>query len=103
MLHSGSRGVGNRIGRYFKAQSYQFLKWVTGLEQGYVGARASHGFSQLRDASHAWVENNHEVIPSAMRPDREDLRPLRTRLDECAMDISLSHEMRTYLSLPARL
>lgn len=59
-----------------QARGYQLLRWLEkALDQGFIVPEAAHAYATMAESAYAWIERHYTHLPSAARPDREDLLP----------------------------
>ena len=63
-----------------QARGYQLLRWLEkALADGFIAPEAAHAYATMEQSTLAWIDRHYMNLPSAARPEREDL-PAFSRL-----------------------
>lgn len=57
-----------------QARGYHLLCWLEeAFDRGFVAPEAGHRYASMASAAQGWIEQHYDNLPSAARPEREDL------------------------------
>ena len=55
-------------------QSYRLLRWMAeAIPKGFINFDAAHHYASLAGAAQAWIVRHHADLPTAARPERDDI------------------------------